>query len=274
LDLPINCLIGADGPNSVCGNIISEYKVFKGAEAIGITANLKNYHTSDEAYLKEFGLMSTYNRPFFLSIKEKLGLDLENLVYYREETHYLVMTIKRESLLKRGVVNEDYPEIEKLIASDNINQENLEKLIKELCNFLEIPQQCDFVQEGGKSDVCLFDFSKKRSIAEPSKILSNSVNSKKLLVSLVGDSLVEPFWPKGHGANRAILSALDTAHQIKQFIKYGEENVVEERKAVNTLSTTSEPENLIENFEKWNLSPSSRYKGCKPSAHHSQQASS
>jgi len=217
--------------------------------------------------------MSTYNKPFFLSLKEKLNLDLENLVYYREETHYLVMTIKRESLLKRGIVKEEYPELEKLIVWENINQNNLEKLIRDLCEFLEIPQQCEFVQEEGKSDVCLFDFSKKRTVAEPSKILTNSVNDKKLLVCLVGDSLVEPFWPKGHGANRAILSALDTAYQIKSFVKYGEESV-QDRKAINTFTTTSEPENLIENFEKWNLSPSSRYKGFKPSTHHSQQASS
>ena len=35
------------------------------------------------------------------------GADLENIVYYKEETHYFVMTAKKESLLKFGVLKED-----------------------------------------------------------------------------------------------------------------------------------------------------------------------
>jgi hypothetical protein len=43
----------------------------------------------------------------------------------------------------------------------------------------------------------------------------------KLLVAIVGDALVEPFWPQGTGANRAILGALDTAWMIKTFFERG-----------------------------------------------------
>jgi hypothetical protein len=38
---------------------------------------------------------------------------------------------------------------------------------------------------------------------------------KQLLGILVGDALVEPFWPLGTGANRAILSSLDAAWSVK-----------------------------------------------------------
>ena len=40
------------------------------------------------------------------------GADLENIVYYKEETHYFVMTAKKESLLKFGVFKEDIPDEE------------------------------------------------------------------------------------------------------------------------------------------------------------------
>ena len=40
------------------------------------------------------------------------GADLENIVYYKEETHYFVMTAKKESLLKFGVLKEDIPDEE------------------------------------------------------------------------------------------------------------------------------------------------------------------
>jgi hypothetical protein len=64
----------------------------------------------------------------------------------------------------------------------------------------------------------------------------------KLLVAIVGDALVEPFWPQGTdnmlhsseagdddsflvsagtGANRAILGALDTAWMIKTLFERG-----------------------------------------------------
>lgn len=32
------------------------------------------------------------------------GIDLENIVYYRDNTHYFVMTAKKQSLLDKGVV--------------------------------------------------------------------------------------------------------------------------------------------------------------------------
>lgn len=32
------------------------------------------------------------------------GVDLENIVYYRDNTHYFVMTAKKQSLLDKGVV--------------------------------------------------------------------------------------------------------------------------------------------------------------------------
>lgn len=37
-------------------------------------------------------------------LKEETGIDLENIVYYKDDTHYFVMTAKKESLLKKGVL--------------------------------------------------------------------------------------------------------------------------------------------------------------------------
>lgn len=32
------------------------------------------------------------------------GIDLENIVYYKDSTHYFVMTAKKQSLLDKGVI--------------------------------------------------------------------------------------------------------------------------------------------------------------------------
>jgi len=41
---------------------------------------------------------------FFKDLNIQAGIDLENIVYYKDETHYFVMTAKKHSLLNRGVL--------------------------------------------------------------------------------------------------------------------------------------------------------------------------
>ena len=40
----------------------------------------------------------------------------------QDETHYFVMTAKKQSLLKRGVLIHNEPDTAKLLATSNINQ--------------------------------------------------------------------------------------------------------------------------------------------------------
>ena len=47
-----------------------------------------------------------YKQDFFNNLYEELGIALENIVYYKDETHYFVMTTKKHSLLDRGVLRE------------------------------------------------------------------------------------------------------------------------------------------------------------------------
>lgn len=94
-DLYCNVLVGADGENSTVAKQMGfERKVLQGSRAIGITANFQNNHTREENQIREFGLLSVYNQEFFSELNDKYGIDLENLVYYRGETHYFVMTAK------------------------------------------------------------------------------------------------------------------------------------------------------------------------------------
>lgn len=56
------------------------------------------FHFSGVAYI--------FNQQFFKDMKEATGVDLENIVYYKDETHYFVMCAKKQSLLERGVIIE------------------------------------------------------------------------------------------------------------------------------------------------------------------------
>ena len=73
--------------------------------AIAITANFKNNRTTAEAVVEEIsGVAFVYKQDFFNNLYEELGIALENIVYYKDETHYFVMTTKKHSLLDRGVL--------------------------------------------------------------------------------------------------------------------------------------------------------------------------
>ena len=80
-------------------------KEFRGKLAIAITANFKNRRTTAEAVVEEIsGVAFVYKQDFFNSLYEELGIALENIVYYKDATHYFVMTAKKHSLIDKGVI--------------------------------------------------------------------------------------------------------------------------------------------------------------------------
>jgi hypothetical protein len=80
-------------------------KEFRGKLAIAITANFINRHTEAEARVEEIsGVAFIFNQKFFKDLYEATGIDLENIVYYKDDTHYFVMTAKKHSLIDKGVI--------------------------------------------------------------------------------------------------------------------------------------------------------------------------
>jgi len=96
-------IIGADGRrNSLPG---FKRKVLRAKLAIAITANFINHRTESEARVEEIsGVSFVFKQHFFQQLCEEQGIELENIVYYKDDTHYFVMTAKKRSLLYRGVL--------------------------------------------------------------------------------------------------------------------------------------------------------------------------
>ena len=55
-------------------------------------------------YPEKSGVASIYKQHFFAQLRNATGIDLENIVYYKDDTHYFVMTARTKSLLSRGVL--------------------------------------------------------------------------------------------------------------------------------------------------------------------------
>ncbi len=49
-------------------------------------------------------ISSSFSHFVFFFWFASTGIDLENIVYYKDDTHYFVMTAKKQSLLEKGVI--------------------------------------------------------------------------------------------------------------------------------------------------------------------------
>lgn len=79
----------------------------RGKPAIGITANFVNERSKREEEVAEIsGVSYIFNQPFFKALRNDTGIDLENIVYYKCDTHYFVMCAHKQSLMSKGVLKE------------------------------------------------------------------------------------------------------------------------------------------------------------------------
>lgn len=261
------------------------------------------------------------------TLHDETGIDLENICYYKDDTHYFVMTAKKSSLLSRNVLYQDFNDTNALLAPGNINRMELlsyardaakwttgnghhRSTLHQLVNcliFVGLDQKFA-LNHYGEPDVAMFDFTsmyaaenacrvkKIQTIPNcvtctcdahhyecgstfqdtsemsvpPTKPIRNAqfVKQSLLLVGLVGDSLLEPFWPTGSGCGRGFLSAMDSAWMAHEWAtKSCRDNpdssiildVLREREAIYRLLAQTKSENLSQNYSAYTLNPVTRY---------------
>lgn len=207
------------------------------------------------------GVAFIFNQKFFQDLKEETGIDLENIVYYKDCTHYFVMTAKKQSLLDKGVIINDYIDTEMLLCAENVNQDNLLSYAREAADFAtnyQLPSLDFAMNHYGQPDVAMFDFTSM--YASENAALVRERQSHQLLVALVGDSLLEPFWPMGTGCARGFLAAFDTAWMVKSWDQGTPPlELLAERESLYRLLPQTTPENINKNFEQYTLDPGTRY---------------
>ncbi|XP_059959804.1 F-actin-monooxygenase MICAL2 isoform X3 [Mesoplodon densirostris] len=259
-EFEFDVIIGADGRRNTLEGF--RRKEFRGKLAIAITANFINRNSTAEAKVEEIsGVAFIFNQKFFQDLKEETGIDLENIVYYKDCTHYFVMTAKKQSLLDKGVIINDYIDTEMLLCAENVNQDNLLSYAREAADFAtnyQLPSLDFAMNHYGQPDVAMFDFTSM--YASENAALVRERQSHQLLVALVGDSLLEPFWPMGTGCARGFLAAFDTAWMVKSWDQGTPRlELLAERESLYRLLPQTTPENINKNFEQYTLDPGTRY---------------
>ncbi|XP_078000578.1 uncharacterized protein LOC144453173 [Glandiceps talaboti] len=256
-----DALIGADGKRNTLSGF--KRKEFRGKLAIAITANFINRHTLAETRVEEIsGVAYIFNQKFFQDLKANTRIDLENIVYYKDETHYFVMTAKKQSLLEKGVLLDDYAETELLLSGENISQEALLDYAREAADFStnrKLPKLDFALNHYGLPDVAMFDFTSMFAAENAARVVER--NGCQLLVQLVGDSLLEPFWPTGSGCARGFLGVFDALWAVKSWAS-GRKSLLEvlsERESLHRLLAQTTPENLHKDIHQYSIDPKTRY---------------
>uniref|UniRef100_A0A670Y4T9 Microtubule associated monooxygenase, calponin and LIM domain containing 3 n=1 Tax=Pseudonaja textilis TaxID=8673 RepID=A0A670Y4T9_PSETE len=253
-------IIGGDGRRNTLEGF--RRKEFRGKLAIAITANFINRNTTAEAKVEEIsGVAFIFNQKFFQDLREATGIDLENIVYYKDDTHYFVMTAKKQSLLDKGVILHDYADTELLLSRENVDQEALLSYAREAADFStnqQLPSLNFAINHYGQPDVAMFDFT--CMYASENAAMVRELNGHPLLVALVGDSLLEPFWPMGTGIARGFLAAMDSAWMVRSWsLGTGPMEVLAERESIYRLLPQTTPENVSKNFSQYSIDPVTRY---------------
>ena len=185
-------IVGADGRNRRLPGFELENNSIKRRLAVAITANFVNKRTRQDYEIKEHAGVNAPNNPkFFKNIRSKTNIELENFVYYKSDTHYLIMTPKLNSLIASGVLKQKHQDTAELLAKENINQNELENFVRNVaCASTDKSfEQMEFAKnERGDPDIAIFDFSNFNRTKNSTRIYDQW--GKRLLTAIVGDSLI------------------------------------------------------------------------------------
>lgn len=172
------------------------------------------------------------------------------------------MTAKKHSLIDKGVIMHDYADPAELLSTANVNTQRLLDYAREAAEFstkYQMPNLEFAVNHYGKPDVAMFDFTSMFAADNSSRVLVR--NNCRLLKCLVGDSLLEPFWPTGSGCARGFLSSMDAAYAVKLFANTNNSmlGVLAQRESIYRLLGQTTPENLHRDIGSYTLDPATRY---------------
>jgi len=229
--------------------------------AIAITANWENQNGKEEKKVEEIAGLARQNKmEFFKALEEEHNISLENLVHFKDQTHYFVMTATKENLLKKGVLREDTKDRDTILHPDNVARDILEQYALDAATFSTGYFSSKLPSLPLKDQVSIFDFTQLYSSKHA--CLVKQRKGHRLLLGLVGDSLLEPFWPDGLGISRGFLSVFDTAWMIKRFSSTEAEDqmyeIIKEREKLYSLQKTAD-DKLKTNFKDWSIDPNTRY---------------
>lgn len=265
-ELVVDALVCCDGAASRIakskGAVTIAGGLGKEGQAIGVVANFMNGKSPAERNLRQFSWARQFNGPLFKTLKDKVGAELQNIVYYRgDENHYMIMTPSKQCLVEKGCLHTaETLDGAALLRADNVELDNLKTLAQEVAVHFGLPSE--FTPE---QSVMIFDFSDTKRHEQAMLFQEADAGSGvPLAITMAGDALLEPFWPTGLGRIRGFLGAMDAVSCLSTwFVTKDREQALSKAEAAyrqlksvdaQTKDMTLKPES------EWRVEPSTRYR--------------
>jgi hypothetical protein len=281
----VAALIAANGFGSTIGPDsgleIAETESLRRESAVGLICNFQRSNGNEERKLRSYSMAKQFYLPFFKKVANTTGAELENIVYTKgHESHYFVMTPTHKSLVDAGVVIDK--SCKPLLQRGNIDNAKLDVFVRKVAAFqfktsepaVLAAVEADLAGKGpvsyADSGPRLFDFSKMRRhldgltfVRPPASV--QDIGGNSLLVTVVGDALIEPFWPEGLGIIRGFFSVLDACSAVAEWGRGADEARVHlhfERafQELKTLGAATRSRVLRDDERQYRLAPGSRYR--------------
>lgn len=283
----VGALVAADGLGGHVGSSLgfegSEVGCLRNEEAIGLVCNFSTTGSAGERGLRSFSMARQFFEAKFKALTASTGAELENIVYVKAKaSHYFVMTPTRRCLISTGVVKDAARS--PLLAADNIDRSALDALARGIVSFhfkeeptlpeanatpdqnaAETARSMPYADNGPQ----LFDFSKLHRCSDGIRFLdptgqNDREDTEALLVAIVGDCLIEPFWPEGLGIMRGFFGALDMASAVGLWAEgTGREKVRAHFAStyiqLKTLARSTQTA-MLRDEKRFALAPETRYK--------------
>lgn len=96
------------------------------------------------------------------------------------------------------ILQQDFPEPELLLSPENVDQEALQRFTMEAIVFAtdnRLPELEFALDHHDQPDVAVFDFTEMYQAENACRAIQRK--GHKLLMGLVGDALLQPWWPSG-----------------------------------------------------------------------------
>jgi len=271
--IPIDSLVIAEGESSkLIRHLGFDRFVTRFAPAIGIIVNCTfNRANAIEKKLKEFVVYRAQAdwRETCLGKLYENGVEVENMEYMRFSTHFIVVTAKKDSLVKFGVLKENRLNIQDALEQENIDFDRLRDFARHLATAAGVPETAPLASNHG---VNIFDFSCKGTLTKPFTTLvpsKPSENAHHPLVLPIGDSLVNPFWPQGLGVNRGFHSSIDAVWTVFQDTVVSRDIALNERDISHRMMMWFPlMPVLVNSGVQWKADPLTRYASQIPQTMH------
>jgi hypothetical protein len=251
----IDChaLIGAGG---VRDPVRSKYNFdivkTKIADAVGLVTFFKNAQTTKERAINEVLWAKQFNVPPIKDDLEAFDAEMENLVYFQTPNlHYLVMTPTRSSLVAKGILEHD----QGLAVKDH---SLLEDYARSVGRVIGLPEACEFQNPDHPANI--FDFSQRTHAEQACKVIRDTNDeSYYAIILLVGDALLEPFWPEGLGVNRGFHSGFDASWSLRSLGRMSLDDMLQERERMYAAQKEIGPNTGVLREGPFSTNPSTRY---------------